>query len=243
MPDDIALQFPIETYAGLEGRNLIKAAVANHPGKVALVSSFGAESSVLLHMVSEVDRNIPVIFLDTEKLFPETLAYRDQLVDELGFTDLRNIHPDPVDLALQDADGTLHQRSTDACCHIRKTIPLAKALAGFDVVISGRKRFHGALRTDLEFVSTADGRLKVEPLAAFSALDLQTYMVTHALPSHPLRLAGYRSIGCAPCTQPGGTDENPRAGRWSGSEKTECGIHFTANGQIIRTVERQSVSA
>lgn len=243
MPDDIALRFPIETYAGLEGRNLIKAVVANHPGKVALVSSFGAESSVLLHMVAEVDPSIPVIFLDTEKLFAETLAYRDQLVEELGLTDVRNIHPDAVDLATQDPDGDLHQYSTDQCCNIRKTIPLAKALAGFEAVISGRKRFHGALRSDLEFVSHADGRLKVEPLAAFSALDLQTYMVTHQLPSHPLRLQGFRSIGCAPCTQAGGTDENPRAGRWVGSEKTECGIHFTANGQIIRTVERQSVPA
>ena len=243
MLDDISLRFPIETYAGLEGRDLVKAVVANHPVKVALVSSFGAESSVLLHMVSEVDRNIPVIFLDTEKLFPETLAYRDQLIEELGFTDVRNIHPDPVDLAIHDPDGTLNQRSTDACCNVRKTIPLAKALEGFDAIFSGRKRFHGALRSSLEFVSHAEGRLKAEPLAAFSALDLQTYMVTHHLPSHPLRLAGYRSIGCMPCTQPGGTDENPRAGRWAGSEKTECGIHFTANGQLIRTVERQAVTA
>lgn len=243
MPDDASHRHFIETYAGLEGRDLIKAVLANNPGRVALVSSFGAESSVLLHMISEVDTSLPVVFLDTEKLFPETLAYRDQLVAELGLTDVRTVHPDAADLAIRDKQGDLHKSSTDQCCHIRKTLPLERALAGFDVVISGRKRFHGALRSSLEFVSDADGRLKVEPLAAFSALDLQTYMIAHHLPSHPLRLAGYRSIGCMPCTTAGGTDDNPRAGRWAGSEKTECGIHFTANGQIIRTVSRESVPA
>jgi phosphoadenosine phosphosulfate reductase len=243
MPDDASHRNHIETYAGLEGRDLIKAAIANNPGKVALVSSFGAESSVLLHMVSEVDHTLPIIFLDTYKLFPETLAYRDQLVAELGLTDVRTVHPDTEDLLIRDKDGELYKSSTDQCCHIRKTLPLERALTGFTVVISGRKRFHGALRSQLDFVSEADGRLKVEPLAAFTALDLKTYMQTHHLPSHPLRLAGYRSIGCMPCTVAGGTDDNPRAGRWAGSDKTECGIHFTANGQIIRTVERQSILA
>lgn len=243
MPDDGSQRFLIETYAGLEGRDLIKAAIANHPGKVALVSSFGAESSVLLHMVAEVDPNLPVIFLDTEKLFPETLAYRDQLVAELGLTDLRTIHPDTDELRIWDPVGELNKESTDQCCHIRKTLPLERALSGFEVVISGRKRFHGALRSQLEFVSEAEGRLKIEPLAAFSALDLKAYMQTHALPSHPLRLQGYRSIGCMPCTVAGGTDDDPRAGRWAGSDKTECGIHFTANGQVIRTDVRQPVNA
>ena len=243
MPDDGSHRSQIETYAGLEGRDLIKAVIANHPGRVALVSSFGAESSVLLHMVSEVDRLLPVIFLDTEKLFPETLAYRDQLTAELGLTDVRTIHPDANDLKIWDADGELHKASTNQCCHIRKTLPLERALTGFDVLISGRKRFHGALRSSLEFVSEADGRLKVEPLAAFSALDLKTYMINHHLPSHPLRLQGYHSIGCVPCTVAGGSEDDPRAGRWAGSDKTECGIHFTANGQIIRTVERHTVTA
>ena len=118
-----------------------------------------------------------------------------------------------------------------------------KALAEFDVVISGRKRFHGAARANLDYVSIADDRLKVEPLAGFSALDIQSYMNSHHLPSHPLKLRGYRSIGCEPCTSLGGTDDDPRAGRWAGTDKTECGIHFTANGQIIRTVQRQAVNA
>jgi phosphoadenosine phosphosulfate reductase len=243
MPDDGAIREFIEGFAGLEGRELIKAVVTASPGRVALVSSFGAESTVLLHMVSEVVPDLPVIFLDTGKLFPETLDYRDQLISELGLTDVRTVHPDTDDLLTSDSDGALHQSNKDGCCRIRKTLPLERAIAGFDVMISGRKRFHGALRTNLEFVSFDGGRLKVEPLAGFTALDLQTYMVKHHLPSHPLKLQGYRSIGCKPCTVAGGTDDNPRAGRWAGVDKTECGIHFTANGKVIRTVMRESVPA
>jgi phosphoadenosine phosphosulfate reductase len=233
----------VETYAGLEGRDLIKSVLRNHVGKTALVSSFGAESAVLLHMVSEIDPHLPVIFLDTGKLFPETLDYRDKLIVELGLTNVRSIQPAREDLEAFDSDGYLHLLDTDTCCNIRKAIPLEKALDGFDVVISGRKRFHGAARADLDFISISDGRLKVEPLAGFTALDIHAYMVSHHLPSHPLKLEGYRSIGCEPCTKRGGTDEDPRSGRWSGSDKTECGIHFTANGQIIRTVQRQTVDA
>ncbi len=243
MPDDGAIREFVEGFAGLEGRELIRAVVAASPGRVALVSSFGAESAVLLHMVSEVAPDLPVIFLDTGKLFPETLAYRDRLVEELQLTEVRTIQPDAEDLASIDAEGLLNETNKDGCCHIRKTLPLERALTSFDVLISGRKRFHGALRTNLEYVSFDGGRLKVEPLAGFTALDLQTYMVRHHLPSHPLKLAGYRSIGCVPCTAPGGTDENPRAGRWAGEDKTECGIHFTANGKVIRTEVRQAISA
>jgi phosphoadenosine phosphosulfate reductase len=243
MPDSSISNELVERYAGLEGRDLIAAVIKDHPNEVALLSSFGSESSVLLHMVSEVEPDTPVFFLDTHKLFPETIAYRDQLVRELGLTNLRVIEPDADDLARTDPEGSLHARDTDLCCHIRKTVPMAKAMAGNRVMLSGRKRFHGAGRSDLQFVSLLDGVLKVEPLAAFTSLDLSTYMQKHHLPSHPLRLRGYRSIGCMPCTSLGGTDDDPRAGRWAGTEKTECGIHFSANGQIIRTVARPTAAA
>lgn len=243
MPDRLFSNAVVEQFAGIEGRDLIAQVARDYQGRVALLSSFGAESSVLLHMVSEVVPDLPVIFLDTQKLFPETLAYRDQLVRELGLTGVRVISPDAADLARVDPGNDLSSSDTDLCCHIRKTVPMAKALEGFDVMISGRKRFHGAARSDLQFVSEQDGKLKVEPLAAFSAFDLANYMQKHHLPSHPLKLRGYNSIGCMPCTTVGGTLEDPRAGRWQGSEKTECGIHFSANGTIIRTVARDSVNA
>ena len=226
-------RFIFESYAGLEGQQLLGPILRDFAGKAAVVSSFGAESAVLLHMVSQVDKATPVIFLDTGKHFWETLSYRAKLIDQLGLTAVRIITPATADLSTRDPDGKLHKNSADACCRIRKAIPLAKALEGFEVTISGRKRYHGAARATLDFLSIADGRLKVEPLAGFSALDIAAYMKTHDLPPHPLTEIGYFSIGCEPCTQAGGTAADPRAGRWAGSAKTECGIHWTHNGQEI----------
>jgi phosphoadenosine phosphosulfate reductase len=226
-------RFIFESYAGLEGQQLLGPILRDFAGKAAVISSFGAESAVLLHMVSQVDKATPVIFLDTGKHFWETLSYRAKLIDQLGLTAVRIITPATADLSTRDPDGTLHKNSADACCRIRKAIPLAKALEGFEVTISGRKRYHGAARATLDFLSIADGRLKVEPLAGFSALDIAAYMKTHDLPHHPLTEIGYFSIGCEPCTQAGGTAADPRAGRWSGSAKTECGIHWTHSGKDI----------
>lgn len=229
-----------ETYAGLEGRQLLEPILRDFAGRSAVVSSFGAESAVLLHMVSEVDKATPIVFLDTGKHFWETLSYRAKLIDRLGLTGVRIIKPDEADLAAQDADGNLHQSNADQCCHIRKTLPLQKALEGFDVTISGRKRYHGAARATLDFLSIADGRLKVEPLAGFSALDINAYMKANDLPAHPLTEIGYFSIGCEPCTQPGGSSADPRAGRWAGTGKTECGIHWTVNGETVTLPSRAS---
>jgi phosphoadenosine phosphosulfate reductase len=164
-----------ETYAGLEAKALLEPVLRDFKGRAAVVSSFGAESAVLLHMVAAVDPSTPVIFLDTGKHFWETLHYRAKLIDRLGLTDVRSVSPDTEELATADPDGTLHKVNGDKCCHVRKTLPLQRALEGFDVVISGRKRYHGAARATLEFLSLADDRLKVEPLAGFSALDLDAY--------------------------------------------------------------------
>jgi phosphoadenosine phosphosulfate reductase len=227
-----------ESYAGLEGRQLLEPVLRDFADRAAVVSSFGAESAVLLHMVAQVHKATPVIFLDTGKHFWETLSYRAKLIDRLGLVDLRIITPGEADLAAEDPDGTLHIDNADHCCRIRKTLPLHKALAGFDAVISGRKRYHGAARATLDFLSISDGRLKVEPLAGFSALDIQGYMAAHDLPPHPLSAIGYYSIGCEPCTAPGGTTADPRAGRWAGSPKTECGIHWSLNGQPVGRAHR-----
>jgi phosphoadenosine phosphosulfate reductase len=223
----------VESYAGLEGRQLLEPILRDFRGRAAVVSSFGAESAVLLHMVAEVDRATPVIFLDTGKHFWETLAYRAKLIDRLGLTGVRVITPDEGTVAAADPHGALHNTNADLCCHIRKTQPLRKALEGFDVTIAGRKRYHGAARATLDFLSVADGRLKVEPLAGFSALDIAAYMRLHDLPAHPLTEIGYYSIGCEPCTAPGGSAADPRAGRWAGTGKTECGIHWTVNGKDV----------
>lgn len=199
-----------------------------YPGGIALVSSFGADSAVLLHMVARIDRATPVLFLETGMLFPETLAYQQELAAHLGLTDLRLIRPDRQDLALDDPDNALHRENTDGCCFLRKTVPLRRALAPFGAWITGRKRAQSATRAELDLFEEdrENGCLKVNPLANWDAGMLRAYMQAHALPAHPLVARGYPSIGCAPCTTPVRPGEDPRAGRWRDQAKQECGIHF-----------------
>ncbi len=204
-------------------------------GTIALVSSFGAESVALLHMLSVMDRSTPVLFLDTEMLFPETLAYQLEVTERLGLTNVQIIRPDRERTFLRDPDGQLHRSNPDACCALRKTEPLQQALWGYDAWITGRKRFQGAKRTDLEFFeSEADLRIKVNPLVHWTRDDVQDYMINNRLPRHPLVARGFPSIGCAPCTSAVRPGEDPRAGRWRGRTKQECGIHFV-NGKLVRT--------
>ena len=203
-------------------------------GNVALVSSFGAESVVLLHLVSVIAPGTPVIFIDTQMLFPETLEYQRDLADRLNLTDVRTIRADRRDADFEDPDGTLHQFSTDACCALRKVVPLERALQGFDGWITGRKRFQAGSRAALDFFENEeDRRIKVNPLAHWGREDLEDYIVNNNLPRHPLVAKGYPSIGCAPCTSPVKEGEDPRAGRWRGTQKQECGIHFV-NGKAVR---------
>jgi phosphoadenosine phosphosulfate reductase len=196
-------------------------------GKIALVSSFGTESAILLHMIADIDRATPVIFLDTGKLFPETLAYRDALVARLGLTDVRSVRPSGAQLAAFDPDGKLWQKDVDLCCAIRKTNPLDEALEGFGAWITGRKRAQGGGRASLAMVEAGpDGRTTVNPLAYWDDADIDAYFERHDLPRHPLQAEGYTSIGCATCTMRPRPGEDKRSGRWAGLEKTECGIHL-----------------
>ncbi len=203
-------------------------------GKTALVSSFGAESVVLLHLVSVIDRTTPVLFIDTEMLFAETLAYQQELTERLNLKDVRMIRASDAAKQFEDPDGTLHQYNTDACCSLRKTIPLQNALKDFDAWITGRKRYQASTRAAIDFFENEeDIRIKVNPLAHWTTADLQDYMTENRLPRHPLVAKGYPSIGCAPCTTPVKDGEDPRAGRWRNTNKTECGIHF-ADGKAVR---------
>ena len=203
-------------------------------GEVALVSSFGAESVVLLHMVSVIAPGTPVLFIDTLMLFQETLDYQRDVAAKLGLTDVRNITASEAALKLDDPDGTLHQFNTDACCDLRKTVPLERALSGYDAWITGRKRYQGDTRSTIDFFEVeTPTRMKINPLAHWGREDLEEYIVQNRLPRHPLVAKGYPSIGCAPCTSPVKPGEDPRAGRWRGQTKTECGIHFIG-GKPVR---------
>ena len=206
---------------------ILRAAMAEYGDKLALVSSFGTESAVLLHLAAEIDRDIPVLFLDTGHLFGQTLDYRKSLTARLGLTNVRDYRPQYQDLATKDPSADLYKTSTDACCEIRKVLPLARALEGFDAWITGRKRFHGGDRLRLPVVEEADGKVKFNPLANWGKAELDAYVKAHDLPAHPLQAFGYPSVGCWPCTQPAAEGEGVRAGRWAGSDKTECGIHVS----------------
>ncbi|SFF95984.1 phosphoadenylylsulfate reductase (thioredoxin) [Novosphingobium sp. CF614] len=204
-------------------------------GDLAIVSSFGAESAVLLHLVSRVDPAVPVLFLETGKHFPETLAYRDLLIERFGLKDLRDLVPDPQELAKKDESGLRWSYDPDGCCDIRKVKPLAKALLGFDASITGRKAFQASTRSSLPRfeIDTTDsqGRLKINPLIDWSPERIAAYIEEHDLPQHPLVAQGYPSIGCSPCTSKVAPGEDPRSGRWRGWDKTECGIHVPGQGE------------
>lgn len=196
------------------------------PGELAAVSSFGTESAVLLDLIAGVAPATPVVFLETGKHFPETLAYRDDLIALLGLTGVRSVAPDPAELAARDAKGLRWSYDPDGCCELRKVRPLARALAGFAGSITGRKAFQTASRASIPRIeSDGEGRLKVNPLADWTAADIQARFAARGLPRHPLEADGYTSIGCAPCTSIVKPGEDPRAGRWRGWDKTECGIH------------------
>lgn len=216
--------------AGAAPEEVIAAAQeAIWPGRLAVVSSFGTESGVLLAAAAAVDPSIPVLLIDTGYLFPETLAYRDQLACQLGLTDIRSIAPDAAELAAQDAEGNLNMSDPDACCALRKVRPLAKALTGFDGWINGRKRFQGGDRADIPTVEAEGPRLKFNPLASVGPEEFATRFRADGLPPHPLEKHGFRSIGCMPCTSATRPGEDPRAGRWRGRGKRECGIHLGAS--------------
>ena len=224
-------------YEGLTGVALLRATIEEEfAGRIAVVSSFGSESVVLLHMIAEIDPTVPVIFLNTGKLFGETLRYRDRLQQKLGLTDVRAIGPHPADEKELDPDGTLWNTNPDACCHFRKVLPVERALAGFEASITGRKRFQTLNRAALptieqELVLDREGapgkgtRIKINPLIHWDQEDIERYITEHRLPRHPLVKDGYLSIGCMPCTDRVKEGEDYRSGRWKGRDKDECGIH------------------
>ncbi|PKP65584.1 MAG: phosphoadenylyl-sulfate reductase [Alphaproteobacteria bacterium HGW-Alphaproteobacteria-7] len=216
-------------FRGSTTRDMLESVIRdNLAGDLAIVSSFGAESAVLLHLIASVDPSVPVLFLDTGKHFAETLAYRDRLVQLLGLN-LVVLTPDPADLAARDETGLRWSYDPDGCCEIRKVRPLEKALANYDASFTGRKAFQAATRANLPRfeVDTSDaaGRLKINPLIDWDAGQIEGYFIQHDLPRHPLIAAGYPSIGCSPCTTQVAPGEDPRSGRWKGWDKTECGIH------------------
>ncbi len=213
-------------FAGVEAATMLRALFSEGVlGRVAVVSSFGTESAVLLHLVAAADASVPVIFVDTLKMFRETGEYRRTLIARLGIENASVVTPDAQVLAAKDENGLRWSWDPDGCCAIRKVEPLKRAKQGLDTWISGRKAFQSVTRQNLPRFEIEDGRLKLNPLGDWTKDDLDAYFETHDLPRHPLEAKGYLSVGCEPCTSIVAPGEDPRAGRWRGWDKTECGIH------------------
>lgn len=210
---------------------------------MAVVSSFGADSAVLLHIASLVNPDLPVLFLETGKHFAETLEYVGMLKSQLKLTNVQALTPTSEDIARFDPTGTLWETDPDSCCHIRKTEPLDEVLGQYAGWVTGRKRFQTSDRGVLpHFELTSDDRIKVNPLAYWTSEDIDAYKAEHGLPDHPLYEQGYKSIGCAPCTSVVADGEDPRSGRWRGLNKTECGIHFDFNGKIATPMAKSELN-
>ncbi|MBE7636542.1 phosphoadenylyl-sulfate reductase [Sneathiella sp. P13V-1] len=225
-------------YGHLDGGELLSAlAKGEMQGKIMITSSFGAESVVLLDLVAKADPSIPVVFLDTRRLFGETLRYQRQITELLGLEDVRIIRPDSADLENFDPDDMLFTTDSDKCCHIRKVLPLDKSLkvledSGFKGWITGRKRFQASSRSSIEVIEASDGFIKINPLANWSEADIKAAFMEKNLPPHPLVADGFLSIGCMPCTERVVAGGDARSGRWSGKGKTECGIHMSRPSNI-----------
>lgn len=215
-----------DPYFGYSAEHALKKAIEAYKGEIALVSSMGVDSAVLLHMVSRIDKTLPVLFLDTEKHFRETLAYRDLMVSHLGLTNFKSINPDAVEIKAIDPTGELYKSDPDACCNLRKVRSLDRVIGTYGARITGRKRYQTADRKDMPILELGGRQAKLNPLAYWSAKDVTNYIRHFNLPPHPMLSLGYRSVGCQPCTTRVSETEDVRAGRWRTFDKTECGIHY-----------------
>ena len=215
-----------ERYECLAPQEIIGDALSRREfSNCAAVSSFGAESAVLLHMLAQAHPKTPVILIDTLKLFGETSDYARRLQHSLGLEKLITVAPSRADLEKHDPLGTLSGNDPNACCEVRKTVVLQRALSNFSSWMNGRKRYQSTDRSIMAIVEMDGPRLKLNPLASWGQAEIKNYHIKHELPTHPLVDRGYQSIGCYSCTSKVKEGEDPRSGRWRGLDKTECGIH------------------
>lgn len=223
-------------YGQMDAHELLTSMIKDEfKGEIALVSSFGAGSALLLALVADVDRSTPILFLETEKHFPETLKYVDDLSKYLGLANVIKVHPRKDLLDKIDANGELWKTQPNRCCWARKVEPLQRTLndMGVKALITGRKRYQTEQRSNMESIELhEDGRFRINPLSNWDKEKINNEFKVRGLPEHPLKELGYLSIGCQPCTRPVKEGEDERAGRWAhtaelpgGEKKVECGIH------------------
>ena len=217
-------------FEAMQAEDVLRWAYEEFGDRLCLTCSWQKQSSVLVHMVSELGLDLPIVELDTHLFFRETYETRERLVARYGLTLIR---PEVMTVAEQHArEGpNLWENDPDRCCHIRKVEPLVKALQPYDAWISGIRRDQSPSRAETPKIEWSERYevFKIHPLADWDEKRVWAYINVNEIPSNPLHDAGYRSIGCIPCTRPTAPDEEERAGRWAGSDKLECGIHENTN--------------
>jgi phosphoadenosine phosphosulfate reductase len=210
-----------------EPEDVLRWAVDEFGPDIALATGFGAEGCVLVAMLSKISRDTRIFYLDTDLLFPETYALRDQLETRYGVRFERHA----TRLSLSDQalkyGERLWERQPNLCCQLRKVEPLREMLSGLRAWVTAIRRDQSPERANIRVVERDEkyGLLKINPLAAWSTIDVWRYITKHDVPYNPLHDRGYPSLGCVPCTTPVRLGETQRAGRWRGTDKTECGIH------------------
>ena len=197
--------------------------------RISYVSSFGAESAIILHMISKINKGFPIVFINTLKLFQETIDYKNYLKKSLGLQNIIEIQPEIEELKQADRNNDLWKTDTNKCCELRKVKPLNKALKNYDAWFSGRKSFHSDTRQENTMVEFHDDKYIVSPLLSWKRAEIENYFVGNNLERHPLVAQSYLSIGCTHCTSKTIDINDVRSGRWVGSTKTECGIHKSKN--------------
>lgn len=216
-----------QKFAQAEPQTILHWAWERFGGSLGATSSFQSQSVPLLHMIATTTPDMPVYFIDTGFHFPETLDFRDQLIEQFGLW-VHNLHGDDRNKAYRQYLPDLHNLDPDMCCALHKVGPLKSAKKGFAAWISGIRRDQTENRRNTPVIGIdKTGQYKIAPLANWSSQDVWRYMNQYDLPMHPLAKEGYMSIGCAPCTAPIGAGDDERAGRWAGKGKVECGLHTT----------------
>lgn len=219
-----------ESFESKQPQDVLAAAIQRYAPKIVLACSFGAEDVVLVDMVHRINPSVPLFYLDTEFLFPETYATRDRIIEQYQLKPAQVIQVKsqltPEQQARQYGEA-LWAGEPDRCCQLRKVEPLTRVLKEFDAWITGIRRDQSPTRANAKMIEW-DERFqlaKVNPLARWSWPDVWTYIKVYEVPYNPLHDRNYPSIGCTHCTKPVMPGEDPRSGRWQGSAKTECGLH------------------
>ena len=219
-----------ESFEAKQPQEVLVAAIERYATKIVLACSFGAEDVVLVDMVQRINPSVPLFYLDTDFLFPETYATRDRVIERYGLQPHQVIQVKslltPEQQAVQHGDA-LWTRHPDQCCELRKVEPLIRVLKGFDAWITGIRRDQSPTRADAKLIEWDQKfqLVKVNPLAKWTWEDVWTYIRVYEVPYNELHTRNYPSIGCTYCTSPVMPGEDSRAGRWKNFSKTECGLH------------------